>query len=176
VPAPPNRGVPPASNSPRLHALAPSLPLPGGADLLASTSLACALSLCSVGPHCQCCGPFAHKLALSLPALWGSLVSSVFPATTADPRRRARRGDHPRRSLTCPRSFLSPARTRSLRCLISPTLTLSHVLSSPPMLAGDPRPHYRPSSPLEVASSCPEHRPEVRNSLSCSVSLSSTLS
>jgi hypothetical protein len=63
----------------------------------------------------------------------------------------------------------------SLHCLISPTLALSCALPPPPVLTGDPRPPCRPSSPLEATLSRPEHRPEVRNSLTCPVTLNSAL-
>jgi hypothetical protein len=91
------------------HARTLSLPLPTGVDLSAPTSLARAsISLCVAGPPRQRREPYARALALSLAAPWGPFVSSVFPATAADPRSRTRRGDRPRRSLTHPSSFLSP--------------------------------------------------------------------
>jgi hypothetical protein len=82
------------------------------------------LSLCPVGPTCRHQLPSrarptlslfrgprlsaprtVHPRPLSLAAPWASLVSSIFPATVADPHPRARRGDRPRRSPTRPAPF-----------------------------------------------------------------------
>jgi hypothetical protein len=118
----------------------------------------------------------SHALApvslCSGPAL--SALSS--PRTVANPRAHARQEDRPRRLPTRPSSFLSTAHTRSLPLPhFAHDHSLAPALPPPPELAGDPRPLCWPLSPPEAAPSLPERRPEVRNSLLCSVSLNSAL-
>jgi hypothetical protein len=108
------------------HALAPPLPLLGGANLSVPTSLARApRSLSVLRAHlvsARCLRPHARASAP-----WARLVSSAFPTTVTDPRLRACRRDCPRRSLTRPSSFLSPAApalSPALFCPHSPSLAL----------------------------------------------------
>jgi hypothetical protein len=81
-----------------------------------AVSLTCVrpLFLCTAGLPRQRHKPFAHALALSLATWWASPVSSVFPATAADPRSRVHSGDRPRHLPTRPSSLLNPAHTQSL--------------------------------------------------------------
>jgi hypothetical protein len=68
----------------------PSLPLLDGADLSAPATLARVPRSLSV-PRAPLVSVANHSTrALSLSALWASLVSSIFPATVADPRPRTR--------------------------------------------------------------------------------------
>jgi hypothetical protein len=149
--APLDRWVPPVNDNPRPYTLAPSLPLPCGANLSAPTAppRSCPLSLPALRARLVSAmnhSP-ARSLFLSLAASWGPLDSSVFPA---DPRSRApwtrlMSLAHVPHLLFEPRPHLL-----SLPYLISFTPALSRALSPTPMLVGDPRPSCRPSSPLEA--------------------------
>jgi hypothetical protein len=125
-------------------------------------------------PARQRCEPFTCDLSLSLhrgPAL--SAPSSPQPLLT-HVRMHAKEIAH----VACLRTHLlfEPCpHLLSLPRLISPTLALSRALPPTPVLARDPHPPFRPSIPLEAAPSCPEHRPEVRNTFTCLVSLNSAL-
>jgi hypothetical protein len=154
-----------------------SLTLPGGADLSAPTSLVhaprplSALRVCLVSASCL------HPRALSLLLRRGAPLSascSLQPPLThvhvhAEEIAHVSR---PRAQLI----FDPRSHPLSLPCHISHTLALSRALPPPPLLVGDPRTPWRPSSPSEAASSRPERRPEVRNSLLCSESLNYALS
>jgi hypothetical protein len=157
----------------RARALSPSpLPLTGGVDLSALfPSCARAHSLSVLQARLVSATNRSPVCSLSLAVQWESLVSSVFPATAADPRPRVRRGDRPRTQL----SFEPRPHPLSLTCLISHKLTLSHGLPSPLALAEDLRSLCRSSNPLEVAPSHPELCLEVRNSLPCPVYLNFAL-
>jgi hypothetical protein len=124
---------PTCQRQPTLHALAPSLPLLGGANLSAQTSLARAPpSLYVAGPPHQRCEPFVRALARSH-FMWASLVSSIFPATAADPHLRTHCGDRTCRLPMRPSSFLSPAH---VACPRLPSLALyRRRLCSPKILA-----------------------------------------
>jgi hypothetical protein len=174
VPLSPDRWVLPVSDDLRPRTL--SLPLPGGADLsVPFLSRARTHSLSTLRAFLVSTMNRSATRSLCLAARWASPVSSVFPATAADPRSRVRRGDHPRRLPTRPSSLLSPAHTRSLSPASFRTRSLSRALPSPLALAGDPQSCYRPSSPPETARSHPELRPEVRKSLPSLVYLNSAL-
>jgi hypothetical protein len=118
MPAPSDSRVPPVSASPRSHALPPSLYTRWGRPIGANS------------PRTRVLLSLYLSLSLYLVVSWASLVSSVFPTTTADSRLRARLEDHPHHSLTCPSSFFSPARTRSASPASfhprSPSLVLCH--------------------------------------------------
>jgi hypothetical protein len=148
----------------------PPLPLPDGAYPSTLVSLARAPHSLYVLRACLVSAvpvPLARACA-STP--WASPVSSAFPATAVDPHGHAHRDVWPCRLPTRPCSFwASPAAALSVPCHISPTLTLSRALPPPLELAGDQRPPSRLSSLPEAMPSLPERRPEVRNSLSCSV-------
>jgi hypothetical protein len=79
----------------------------------APLSLSLSLSLSALRARLVSVVNRSPSRSLSLAAPWAT-VSSVFPATTADPCPRARRGDRPRRMPTRLSSYLSTARTRSL--------------------------------------------------------------
>jgi hypothetical protein len=164
---------PPISVSPRLRALTPSLPLPGGAGLSVPVSFACVptLSLCPTDPAHQRYEPFSPRPHSLLLRRGASLSAPPSPQTAVDQRARTLRtpATSPAHAPYLP--FEHRSRPLSLPCLISPTPTLSCALSPTPKLAGDPRQPCRPSKPLVAASGLPEHRPKVRNSLPCSVSL-----
>jgi hypothetical protein len=135
------------------------LHLTGGSRLSApvhARTLSLPLSLCPVGPTYRrqlplCARPtlsmsrgprpsvprVVHPAPfLSLSVSWASLVSSIFPATAADPHPRARREDRPHRLPMRHSSFLSPACTRSLSPVSfrtrSPSLALCHRRSCSP--------------------------------------------
>jgi hypothetical protein len=100
-----------------------------------------------------------------------SLSAPPSPQTAVDQRARTSRTPTTSPAHTPYLPFEHRSRPLSLPYLISPTPTLSCALPPTPKLAGDPRLPCQPSKPLGAASGLPEHRPEVRNSLPCSVSL-----
>jgi hypothetical protein len=113
------------------------------------------------------CSPRARSLSLHCGT---SVLTPPSPWTTMDQRARMPRtlAMSPAHAPQLP--FEHRPHPLSLPCLISRKLTLSRALPSPLVLAGVPCPSCRPSGPSEVAPSLPEHRPEVRNTLPCSVS------
>jgi hypothetical protein len=147
--------------------------MPSGANLSAPVSFACSLSLCLVGPVCQCravapARPLFSLYAVGLPCQFRLLrarhglarahsrTSPGFSATTP----------------TRPAPFLEPRQCPAhTPHLISLGFTLSRALPTPPAAAGDPRPRYRPSSSPETAPSLPELRLEVRHPSPCPISL-----
>jgi hypothetical protein len=118
--------------------------------------------------------PHAHACAS---ASWASPVSSAFPANRHGPTHTFTARTPATSPAHVPQLLFEPhPHPLSLPCLISPTLALSHALPSLLELVGDQRPPCQLSSPPGAAPSLPEHRPEVRNTLSCSVCLNSALS
>jgi hypothetical protein len=100
----------------------------------------CATSLSTLRARLVSVVDRSFARSLSLYALWDPLVSSVFPATAADPRLCTCRGDHPHRSPMRPSSFLNLARTRSLSPAsfrtLSPSLALCRRRPGSPEIRG----------------------------------------
>jgi hypothetical protein len=148
------------------HSLPLSLPLPGGADLLAPFPLhVCACPLSTLWAHLVSVVDRSPVRSLSLTARWASHVCSVFPGTTVDPLPRVQHGDRTHRLPTRPSSFCAQLAPALSPCLISHTPALPLPLA----LAGDPRPRCRSCSLAEAAPSHPELCLDVRNSLLCLV-------
>jgi hypothetical protein len=108
---------------------------------------------CAVGLPCQIRLPHARHG----PARAHSRTSPGFSATTP-----AHASSSLFRAPPVPRAHPSPH---------SRSLALSRALPMPLAAAGDPRPHFRPSSLPETAPSLPELRPKVRHPSPCPVSL-----
>jgi hypothetical protein len=174
APALTNRWAPPVSGGFLARALSSPLPLSSGAGLseLVAFARAPMFSLCLADPTCQHAEPFPPH------ARFPSLHRGASLSAPPSPRTVVYQCAHtPRTMATLPAHAPQlPLEHRShpfsLSCLISRKLTLSRALPPPLALARDPRSPCRPSSTPEAAPSLPERRPDVRNSLSCSVSKS----
>jgi hypothetical protein len=128
-----------------------------------------------------CCGPISlaprivRSRTHSLVARWVSPISSVFPATAANPRPRVCRGDRPCHLPMRPISHLNLARTRcfspALFRTLSPSLALCHHRSRSLEICGHTvgRP-ARQKSRQAIPSIVPSE-----NSLPCSVYLNLVL-
>jgi hypothetical protein len=155
-----------------------------------------ALSLCRVGPGCQCqfrllarpsppsasqarlvsapsCYHRTPALSLSLVASWDRPASFAFPAPDVDQHAHTR-ARTPRSPATSPAHapqllFEHRPHPHSLSHPSSHNLAISRALHTSLNLAGDPRPLCRSSSPPEAALGHPELRPEVRHPFPCSV-------
>jgi hypothetical protein len=117
----------------------------------------------------------ALRIVLSVPSLCrGPPVSSTFPVNHRGPARtHAENSGHIAYPLALasfePRPHpLSPPSSFLLG-------HLSHALLPLPEIVRDPHPPCRPSNPLGAMPGLPDHRLEMRNSLSCSVSFISAL-
>jgi hypothetical protein len=121
---PPDRWAPSVSDGPRSHALAPPLPLPGGADL--STPLptrACPLSFLRCAPASLAswtvCPHTLSCCAVGLPCQLRILRNRRWPTSEHPPWRPPTSFAHTPQLLFEPRPH-----PRSLPCLISPSLAL----------------------------------------------------
>ena len=112
---------------------------------------------------------------LSLSASWASPVSSSPSVLAVDQRvrpRARRRVSRPRRHPCTSAPFLEPRQCPALAPhLISRSFALSRARPTPLVVAGDPRPRFRPSSSPETSPSLPELRPEVRHPSPCLIPL-----
>jgi hypothetical protein len=178
---------------PSQAACARSRRLTGGSHLSATARVlarSLPISICLVGPTCRhrfpcvrvptpslCCEPASSaprtvrlrprslslsRCAVGQPCQFRLPRNRRWPTSAHSPWRPPTSPAHAPQLL-----FESHLHPLSLPCLISHTLALSRALSSPLVLAGDPRPRSRPSSPSEVVPSHTKLHPEVRNSFLC---------